>query len=300
MRLPVPDAFLVRLFAGLLFLSTLPVHGAAAETSVGWRGDGTGRFPDADPPVTWGRVSNAVKGLRFQARKPKDAEPAGKPMPDGVIREWLVLGPVPVPDVPKPVESDTLQNEVQLEPDEGDKTGGPAWKLVSVDSAILNFTALIGSGKQSFAYAHTYVHSDAGGEFTVSLTHRNGARLVVNGKHAYAGASTWGARVGVKLLKGWNRLLLKVSADEAQWFAVPLVYAHTPRGYEETNIAWMTRLPGARTYPGTPAGPGGPIVTSRKLNWSGACTPGRPPPGWAKTPPATPGRSITASPRSCA
>ena len=265
MRLQAPCAFRVQRLARLLFLSIVLACTAVAETTVGWRGDGTGRYPDADPPVTWGRVSNAVKGLRFQARKPKNAEVSGQPMSDGVIREWLVLGPVPVPDIPKAVESNTLQNELQLEPGEGDKTGDLAWKLVSADSATLNFTALLGPNKLSFAYAHAYVHSDTGGDFVISLTHRNGARLVVNGKQAFACPVTAGSRVGVKLLKGWNRLLLKVSSEEAQWYATPLIYAHTPRGYEETNIAWMRRLPGARTYAGTPAGPGGPIVVNDRI-----------------------------------
>jgi len=55
---------------------------------MGWRGDGTGRYPTADPPVTWGRASKAVKGLRFQGRRPKDAE-RGTSMPDGA---WFGTG----------------------------------------------------------------------------------------------------------------------------------------------------------------------------------------------------------------
>src|SRR5436305_10767958 len=96
-------AFLRSQIARALLLS-LPASSLAGETNIGWRGDGTGRFPNADPPLTWGRVSTAVKSLRYQARKPAGNEPAGKSMADGVIRDWLVLGPVPVPDVPKPSE----------------------------------------------------------------------------------------------------------------------------------------------------------------------------------------------------
>ncbi len=265
MRLRFTREGRLRLSGVGLILATLLAGSASAQTAVGWRGDGTGRFPDVDAPVTWGRVSAAVKGLRFQARKPKSAEPDGKPMPDGVIREWLVLGPVPVPDVPKAVESDTLPNELQLEPDEGEKIGALAWKSATADSGTLNFTAQIGRGTQAFAYAHTYVYADADGEFTLPLTHRSGARLVVNGKPAYAGTVTGGTRVGVKFLKGWNRVLLKVSSDDAQWFAVPLLHAHTPRGYDETNIAWMTPLPGAHVYQATPASPGGPIVVDDRI-----------------------------------
>jgi hypothetical protein len=37
---------------------------------IGWRGDGGGRYPAAEPPVAWGRLSTAVKDLSTQARKP--------------------------------------------------------------------------------------------------------------------------------------------------------------------------------------------------------------------------------------
>ncbi len=65
---------------------------------MGWRGDGTGKYPDANPPVTRGRVSQAVKALRFQANRPKEGD-AGVPMQSGAAREWLVLGPVPLADL---------------------------------------------------------------------------------------------------------------------------------------------------------------------------------------------------------
>jgi len=33
---------------------------AAAETSVGWRGNGTGVYPDAQPPVKWSAMENII------------------------------------------------------------------------------------------------------------------------------------------------------------------------------------------------------------------------------------------------
>lgn len=59
----------------------------AARTSIGWRGDGSGVYQKAEPPIHWQRVSKAVAALRVQAEPPKDEEPSGQPMPDGVIRE---------------------------------------------------------------------------------------------------------------------------------------------------------------------------------------------------------------------
>src|SRR6478672_10053310 len=68
--------------------STMP-----ADVIAGWRGDGTGRFPDANPPVRWSRLATSLQHLRSQASKPADGQ-TGEPMADGVLREWLVLGPV--------------------------------------------------------------------------------------------------------------------------------------------------------------------------------------------------------------
>src|SRR5438045_2827228 len=132
----------MRLHTSLMLLSlTLLSFAAAAETLVGWRGDGTGCYPDADPPVTWGRSSKAVQGLRYQPQKP-GAEASGKAMPDGVIREWLVLGPVPVPDVPKPIEQETLEGEIQFAPEDGGKVDTLVWKKVSAETSTLDFNTL--------------------------------------------------------------------------------------------------------------------------------------------------------------
>src|SRR5438045_9620918 len=80
----------------LLSVAKQPLSFANEEDGaiVGWRGDGSGRYPGATPPTTWGRVSKAVQGLRTKASRPGDAD-RGDPMADGVIREWLVLSPAP-------------------------------------------------------------------------------------------------------------------------------------------------------------------------------------------------------------
>jgi len=256
MSLKFLAAFQCAVFAGCCF---------SAEFPIGFRGDGSGKFPDADPPVTWGRVSHALKGLRYQANKPAGAESSGKPMTDGVVRDWLILGPVAVPDAPNAVELDTLPNETRLAPDEGDTIGALVWKKIVAETATLDFTSLLGEHPNSFAYAFTYIFSDTGGQFTLQFTHRFHARVILNGKQVLATSNTDGARVSIKLEKGWNNLLLKVSSEAAQWYAIPLFHAHIPNGYDETNIAWMTPLPGARVYQGTAAAPGGPIVVGDKI-----------------------------------
>src|SRR5262245_58136094 len=68
---------------------------------VGWRGNWTGRFLDANPPVTWSKLSKPMKGLRCQADKPKDEKPAGVSASLGSLTEWLVLGPLTATSEPK-------------------------------------------------------------------------------------------------------------------------------------------------------------------------------------------------------
>src|ERR1051325_3327671 len=97
---------------------------ASAETHAwGWRGDGTGRFPDADPPVKWGRISSTIKGLSTQAEKPTGAEPdkLDRPMSFGTVDEWLVLGPFDAKEgtAKEILDKELVPGEVALRPDVG-------------------------------------------------------------------------------------------------------------------------------------------------------------------------------------
>jgi hypothetical protein len=101
---------------------------AAAETHAwGWRGDGTGRFPDADPPVKWGRISKTMKDLRDSAdRLPEGALAKARTMEQGTVSEWLILGPVAADseaNVKDLVDKEQIQGEALLQPKEGDKVG---------------------------------------------------------------------------------------------------------------------------------------------------------------------------------
>jgi len=247
---------------GLVLLVALPCpgEGAPAPKASGWRGDGTGKYPAANPPVTWGRVSKAVKSLRYQARPPQEGE-TGKPMPDGVVREWLILGPVPIPEDRK-VGEDTLPNESQLAPRENEKTGQWVWRKVAGDTAYLDFTTLLGKATNAAAYACTNVYSETGGGFRLNLTYVGGVRLCLNGKDVKAFAG----RVRLNLVKGWNRLLVKASPGENDWFLTLALHALPPAEYEETNIAWMTPLPGVRAgFYGGGMGVGAPVIVNDRL-----------------------------------
>ena len=216
-----------------------------AQGNPGWRGDGTGRYPNADPPVHWGRVAKSVRQLRSQATRPKEGE-TGKPIPDGVIREWLILGPVPIPDALKKLDKDILPDEATLEPSEGEKIGDLAWRKFSPDSQTLDFRALLGVEKQTqaVAYACAYIYVES-----AQTNHMNamssGHRLLVNGVPP---------KEQLVLQKGWNRLLFRVqsgkpaewgSGPEPLWYLRSILYGAPKCEFDATNMAWSTGLPGA-------------------------------------------------------
>ncbi|HEY3321125.1 MAG TPA: PQQ-binding-like beta-propeller repeat protein [Planctomycetota bacterium] len=242
---------------------------SAGQPASGWRGDGTGKYPDAEPPVEWGRISNVMKGLRAQAAKPASAEPAGKPIPDGALREWLVLGPVAIPDEPKALEKDTLPGEAQLEPSAGDKTGELTWKAVALDHTLFDFNTIIGKHDKSFAYACTHVYSETGGTYRANFTTSGNVRVIVNGKPAKA----MGIRSQLQFVKGWNRLLVKVTSTpsaevkgERTWYLQAVLHGMPPVQYEDTNIAWYRPLPGAAAgFYGGGSGNGAAVVCGEKL-----------------------------------
>jgi hypothetical protein len=67
-----------------------------AGTVVGWRGDWTGRYPDANLVTQWGYWPKSPNyGLRYQLNKPAQDD-AGKDtveVKSRQLQEWLVLGP---------------------------------------------------------------------------------------------------------------------------------------------------------------------------------------------------------------
>ena len=245
-------------------VAAAPARAAAAETrpATGWRGDGTGKYPAADPPRTWSRISLAVKGLRFLASKPA-ADAAGAEMPDGVVREWLVLGPVPVSE-DADIKDDALPDEADLEPEENEKAGDRTWKRVTLQTAYLDFAALLGGrgAESAVAYAFTRVHSETGGPLRLNLTTVGPARVYVNGK----AAAPFVGRLRLNLAKGWNRVLLKVAPGEADWYAVPVLHGWVPAEYAEAGIAWRTALPGAAPgFYGGGMGVAAPVVVGDRL-----------------------------------
>ncbi len=224
------------------------------EFPAGWRGDGTGRYPGANPPMEWSRRATGITAeIKYQANKP-----AGEPGKEAVllenftIKDWLVAGPFDATDPGKDIEKDFLGNETAVEPTEGAKAADTVWKLdhVSMETQTthahnggicrhlnVDFLCMFarfsreasrdgmhfkieGDFANKVAYAHTYIHSPTGGK--VNLTNLNwgtAARAWLNGQPlavvVETNGNTWNKKeIEVNLAKGWNRLLVKVASGE--------------------------------------------------------------------------------------
>ena len=237
-----------------------PDFRASPERPIGWRGDGTGRYPGATPPLHWSRVATSVKSLRAQATKPKEGD-TGTPI-DGTIREWLILGPVPFTNkIDK--SKDVLPDEATLDPSEGDKVGDLTWKRVSSESQTLNFRELLSVEKetQAVAYASTRIYSETAQSFRLNIM-SSGHRVLVNGAIPKEDPYVLPSYLGEVLVleKGWNRIVFRVPAGkldgyppspEPKWFLriilygaggtkVATAYSETP--CESENIVWRTGL----------------------------------------------------------
>src|SRR5262245_17084269 len=187
--------------------------------SRGWRGDGTGRFPEADPPTKWGRISRTLKGLTTQAERPKGATPdkSAHPMLYGTVDEWLILGPFDVPSggVKETLDKDILANESAIQPDAGQKAPSQTWKKVQAHGAFLDFNAHFPDLKGKAVYAHTYVHSKTGGKVLARFK-STGCRVLFNGKEIQRREREWGGfyEADVEVAAGWNHLMVKVLGSQ--------------------------------------------------------------------------------------
>ncbi|MCZ7645695.1 MAG: PQQ-binding-like beta-propeller repeat protein [Planctomycetota bacterium] len=241
---------------------------------VGWRGDGTGRYPAATPVLEWSYHPKSPNwGLKYQPLKPAagDAGQDAAAVESGEILEWLVLGPFEAVDKAKPLDGEFLPNEAGQSPTEGDKVGDMAWtKHVSVkdnDGTVVNSVRLdaVAKGKPGdIVYAHNYLYSKTKGAIELYLGHGKAAKIWINGTLAhhggkplsvpgtnyvcYAAKEHWhgellnhgraGTRVKVELEQGWNRILLKANGH------VTLHLVEAPgTEYERKNVVWVTPLP---------------------------------------------------------
>lgn len=266
--------------ASLFTLSLLAL--GHADPHNGWRGNGTGLWPNAQPPLDWQRLPRGVlTDLRARADRPADrVEADSLPLEKGIIRDWLVLGPFPVKDSVLDFNKAQLADEANVQPTNQDKVGSLAWQKLSgtiddpfafgpADLPWTDLTSAMGGYKQNqVAYAHTYLFSPKGGAVRAVVDHVHGMKAWLNGKEVYNSAErgigmgnyyapsrvelgiyplTRAPRFELLLKPGWNRLLAKLATyNKEGWtehhFCMRLMDLPSV-AYDSKNIFWMTELP---------------------------------------------------------
>jgi outer membrane protein assembly factor BamB len=280
--------------AGAADASARSTLGSAAfqptpEHPVGWRGDGSGRFPGATPPTTWSRRVNGITtALRYQAAKPSGEQPGkeSRELDYFTIKDWLVAGPFAVGDA-QDLASDQLGGEAAAQPAENAKVGASTWKFLHADvntqsrhecnegscgqsyvDFIFAFGKISGEGEgvkaltvegtfaNQVAYAHTYVWSPSDAHIQLQLPCEGTAgRFWLNGKPTDLDVRNRDKAYDISLAKGWNRLLVKVTAADglakdytgrwrSRWMVAAYLMPTFPVSYESTNISWMTKMTG--------------------------------------------------------
>ena len=248
------------------------------ERPIGWRGDGTGRFPAAHPPTEWGRT---IKGfyaqLRCQAGKPTDPARGGELLNMGFLRDWLIIGPFDTKDFKTGIDEDLLKDESVLQPQAGEKPGDQAWTHwhISVENQsrsdgklLLDFAQAYGKTQQQEwqnhpgtmqpwgAYAQTSVWSPVAGKVRLRIEGNGTRKAWFNGESVKMPGQYQPSPV-VDLKLGWNNLVVKAVASVGGWNFVAHVAPMPPYEYETKNIQWMTRMPGPSWC--------SPIVVGEKL-----------------------------------
>ncbi len=250
---------------------------------VGWRGDWTGRFPGANPPMEWSRrIKGSTTEIRYQPDKPvAEPGPESLPLEYFTIKEWLVAGPYAAGEPAKIMEQDFLGGEDKVEPARDARAGGSTWKALRVGMETqsrhyhnegtcgdlnVDFVYVFGNLPDSVAekrpeaslsnkvaYAHTYFHSPGAGPLFLRVHYTAAAiKVFLNGRHV---AVQRGKQVRITPRTGWNRLLVKVASGQAtapegqnswvsRWRFAAYLEPVPPVSYESRNIAWMTRMTG--------------------------------------------------------
>jgi len=232
------------------------------EHPFGWRGDGTGSFPGATPPLEWyRRPRGAYNSIRVSAAKPKGAGPEGQPLNMGMIREWLVAGPFEAKDHATALNDVAQPDESSLHPAAGQQLGGKTWQAVPVsvltqslgyDHLALDLAVLFdkkdkqewqnhaGSLEPLVAYACSYLYAAEAVQVRLGIVGQKTAAWL-NGTPL---PGTGGAPPAVELKAGWNELLVKAASSKGQWNMTAVLYPTAASGYETKNIVWMAPMPG--------------------------------------------------------
>ncbi|HVR85419.1 MAG TPA: PQQ-binding-like beta-propeller repeat protein, partial [Planctomycetota bacterium] len=133
---------------------------------------------------------------------------------------------------------------------------------IALDSSWLDFRKILGADAKGIGCAVSNIYSEAGGRFRANVTQLGAFRIVLNGKLLPAGYG----RFSIDLLKGWNRLLLKVAPQESGWACTFTLHACAPADYTDSNIAWRVPLPGVHGgFYGGGTGCSAPVIVGNRI-----------------------------------
>lgn len=241
-----------------------PEFRPSADRPVGWRGDGSGAYPAANPPVEWYRRPRGIfQSLRASGMKPKGTASEGQPLIMGMVRSWMVAGPFEAKSLEGALTEVVQPNEAVLQPAAGQSLGGKPWKPYSISVANqsqdfrrlgIDFALLYGkqtlqgwqnkasSMEPLVAYASTYVFSAEAGKLLLRVEGTN-TQTWLNGVLVKKPTENE-ASPTVELVAGWNRLTIKAAAGKMNWYATAQFFPLASTPYETKNIVWMAPMPG--------------------------------------------------------
>jgi hypothetical protein len=155
------------------------------------------------------------------------------PDPDGFIRDWLVLAPIPLQGQSGADDIDTefIFAESQPTPRDSDRTAAVGaqdltWRAHHAPEYFVDFLKAFGQtrGEYVVAYAVTYVTAGEAMDVTLALGTNDQGKVWLNGKEVFKVADARGLerdanRVPVRLVKGRNVLVFKVINEVNAWQA---------------------------------------------------------------------------------
>ncbi len=254
-------AALFLLICGLATGETLPGSPdflPSPKQPVGWRGDGTGKYPGATPPIHWSRICKQTAALKCSFAIPTNQSPANAvPAGAGFFTEWLVAAPISCAHVTNAINQELTLGEASLAPQEGDKIGEVTWKQVQTGDSILDIGKMHWPmTTQQAAYAQSCLYSEKPVKIWFHINCSISSVLWLNGerKHAIANKARDinGSFLLLDLKSGWNRFVFKFTPQkdgrddfpESCALLCRFWPADEPREYTEKNIAWITTMPG--------------------------------------------------------
>ena len=152
------------------------------------------------------------------------------PDPEGFIRNWVVLAPIPIEgdSGAAEIDHDFLKGEASIKPKPGEvvKVGldNMTWTAHQTSDYYVDFLQAFGRARGEYvaAYAVAYIEADAETKATLALSTNDQGKAWLNGKQVLRFGETRtlekdADKVDVTLAKGQNVLVMKVVNEVNNW-----------------------------------------------------------------------------------